>query len=473
MFAKRIVTSSIFFFGALVATTAPLSLRTVTAQDNAPATPTNSTTQKQETSRLPQGLIVDVPIPLTGDEDERLIAQLRAISSQPKESNLRPVVILNFKSIKNPTAQENQNPESTTDLKSIGRGTRFERALSLARFLASAEAANIKTVAYSQDSIEGHALLPFLACEQFVLGSNASLGSIQPGESLTDETIITSYKQIVRRRRSVPEAFLDVMINPATGVYRMDMVKGEFQFVGEDLRQVLLRNGEAWNETEILKPTKLLRISASQLKELKLIPGTAESMADLVGVLQLAGLPQDAATPLGDLKGVLVNVEGRISLRRVATLIRGIEKEIEAGTNLLVVRINSEGGSPASSLQLAGFLATLDPTKVMVVGWIDGSARGDAAWILAGCRQRWLSSTAFWGGGGEATIGETEISNATLPLEELSKRSKIDLPTLIALAAPKISIALYRHKLDGRQERFTSRSMGTSVAARLVKWHWQ
>jgi len=406
--------------------------------------------------RLPVGFVVTVRLPLSGEADERVIAQLRSVMEQPKDSALRPVVILHFKSLpKSDLGSPVAEPKDDNQVKSIGDGSNFERALSLARFLASPDAAGIKSVAFTTDPLEGHALLPALACEQLVLGANASLGNVIPGQTVDDETVIAAYQQIVKRRRSLPEAVVNSILNPKAGVFRLEMVNGDIQYVNSNLREQLREKGELWNETEIAKPGNTFRLTTTRLLELKLMQVSADSFEDLTKVLQLAGLPQDAATPLGKLQGVIVNVEGRMHLRRIATLIHGMQKAIESGTNLIVLRINSEGGSIASSLQLATFLANLDPTKVMTVAYIDGSARGDAAWVAAACRQRWMEPSSYWGGAGEATIGMKELEEARKPLSELSNRSKIDLSTLYGLASPDASLAIYQHKLEGRKERFT------------------
>lgn len=412
---------------------------------------------QQNEVELPVGFIVSVPLPLTGDADERIIAQLRAVIDQPKESPVRPVVILHFKAApKSDVGNVAADPKAINQVTPIGNGSNFERCLSLARFLASPDAAGIKAVAFATDPVEGHALLPLLACEQFVLGTNSALGSVSPAKAMDDETISAAYQQVVKRRRSLPEAVVNGMLNPASGVFRLEMVNGDIQYVNTNLREQLREKGELWNESEIVKPGNTFRLTTPKLLELKLIQGSADSFEDLVKVLQLAGIPQDAATPLGKLKGVIVNVEGHLHLRRVATLIHGMQKAIDAGTNLIVFKINSEGGSVASSLQLATFIANLDPTKVLTVAYVDGNARGDAAWVVAACRQRWMNTSAHWGGAGEATIGLRELEEARKPLDELATRSKIDLSTLHALATPDAPIATYRHKLDGRKERFTS-----------------
>jgi membrane-bound serine protease (ClpP class) len=404
---------------------------------------------------LPTGFIVKVPLPLVGEDDQRVISQLRVILEQPRTATLRPVVILHFQQSAADRQRELQTGEEQERIVSIGSGTNFERALSLARFLASPEAAGIKTVAYAEQRIEGHALLPVLACEQFLLGSSSGFGSVEKGQATSDEMVISSYQQIAKRRRSLPDAVVQVLLSPSAGLYRVELLSGESKYVNAESSEQLRKDGQSWQTNEIVKPGNSLFLSPALLIENKWLADTTNSYDDITRTLQLASLPQDASAPLGRLNGIAIQLKGHISLRLVASLISSIEKEIESGTNVIVLQINSEGGSPAASLQMANYLATLDPLRVITVAWIDGNARGDAAWIVAACRKRWMTPEAKWGGSGEATIGKREIDEAEAPLRQLSEASNVNFSTLSALASSSIDIYNYRHTLDGRIDRFT------------------
>jgi membrane-bound ClpP family serine protease len=444
------VVSSIAF--AIIAASLPAISRLAAAplpllnqQNDAPA----------EKKELPTGFIVKVPLPLVGEDDQRVISQLRVILEQPRTSTLRPVVILHFQQSSADRQRDSQAGEQQERVVSIGSGTNFERALSLARFLASPEAAGIKTVAYAEQRIEGHALLPVLACEQFLLGSSSGFGSVEKGQATSDEMVISSYQQIAKRRRSLPDAVVQVLLSPSAGLYRVELLSGESKYVNAESSEQLRKDGQSWQTNEIVKPGNSLFLSPTLLIDNKWLSDTTNSYDDLTRTLQLASLPQDASAPLGKLNGIAIQLKGHISLRLVASLINSIEKEIESGTNVIVLQINSEGGSPAASLQMANYLATLDPLRVITVAWVDGNARGDAAWIVAACRKRWMAPQAKWGGSGEATIGKREIDEAEAPLRQLSEASKINLSTLSALASSSIDIYNYRHSLDGRIDRFT------------------
>jgi hypothetical protein len=108
-----------------------------------------SAVNKAPDVQLPVGYIVNVPLPLTGDADERIISQIRSIVDQPKDSPIRPVVVLHFKAApKTEIGNVASEPKAANQVAPIGNGSSFERALSLARFLASPDAAGIKAVAF-------------------------------------------------------------------------------------------------------------------------------------------------------------------------------------------------------------------------------------------------------------------------------------------------------------------------------------
>ena len=73
--------------------------------------------------------------------------------------------------------------------------------------------------------------------------------------------------------------------------------------------------------------------------------------------------------------------------------------------NFICVWIDSPGGSPADSLNLANYLAGLDSNKRRTVAYIPNEARGDAAFVAFACDQIVMLPTAILGGPGAAAGG--------------------------------------------------------------------
>ena len=94
--------------------------------------------------------LVRIPLPISGTVDtavKRSVDQL--LEELPKNAEPRPVLVFEF------YVKEGQSSE----------GSEFERALSLARYLASEKLSRVRTVAYLPSTIKGHAVLAALACE--------------------------------------------------------------------------------------------------------------------------------------------------------------------------------------------------------------------------------------------------------------------------------------------------------------------
>jgi len=103
----------------------------------------------------------------------------------------RPVLVFEFSSSKNQS----------------GQGSDFERALKLARYLSSREASAAKTVAYIPHSLKGHAVLVAMACEEIIMAPEALIGDAgmdEPAEEGIDPTILSGYREIANRRRTIP-----------------------------------------------------------------------------------------------------------------------------------------------------------------------------------------------------------------------------------------------------------------------------
>ncbi len=159
----------------------------------------------QEGASERQAYLVEVPLPLIGDRDESVRRQISQIASVGARLKERPVVILSFKATATtelPKA-ENANPG---DAGLESRGSEFERCLALARSLTSDSAARVRLVAYLPSSVEGHAVLPVLACEEILASPSAELGRASLDDAKVEEGVKGFYRDVVSRRRTLPMA---------------------------------------------------------------------------------------------------------------------------------------------------------------------------------------------------------------------------------------------------------------------------
>ena len=115
--------------------------------------------------------LVIVSLPITGNVERRLIAQLRSVverfRGEQESPNIERVIVLEFDSTRSDG----------------GTGSEFEDCLKLARFLTSPSLNGIKTVAYLPQPLKGHALLVVMACEQVVMSPEGSITGIADSQA--------------------------------------------------------------------------------------------------------------------------------------------------------------------------------------------------------------------------------------------------------------------------------------------------
>ena len=163
------------------------------AADNKPAPP--QAEQPGDAAKGPAathpGRLIRVPLPLVGTADTQVIRKVKHALEKLPAGEDRPVLVFEFSSSKNQS----------------GQGSDFERALKLARYLSSRESSAAKTVAYIPQALKGHAVLVAMACEEIIMAPEAQIGDAgidEPAEEGIDPTILSGYREIANRRRTIP-----------------------------------------------------------------------------------------------------------------------------------------------------------------------------------------------------------------------------------------------------------------------------
>jgi hypothetical protein len=141
-----------------------------------------STFAKDEPKAAPQiGRFVHVGLPITGQTGARLLREVRLEVDKAKRQNARLVLVVQFDV---PKGQKN-----------FGRGSDFGAAYSLANFLSSDELGGVRTVAYLPDSVEGHAVLAAVACQEIIMAPDATIGAA----GIDEQTITAPHAERIRR----------------------------------------------------------------------------------------------------------------------------------------------------------------------------------------------------------------------------------------------------------------------------------
>ena len=365
--------------------------------------------------------LVRVPLPIGADGDVRVKGIVNRLLEDVPEGGPRPVLILEF-----------WIPPGES-----GRGSEFERSLSLAKYLTSDRVSRARTVAFLPQSaqlegaqgesipgpkVQGHAVLVALACEDIVMHEAAEIGDAGIDETTIDPLVRQSYSLLAGRRRTIPPPVAIGMLDPSVAVVKADTDNGvRYVFDGE---LEALKAESVVTAVETIIPTgETGRFTGSQMRvAYNFASHLAASRSELAQELGLSEVPTEAASILGEgWTPVQVELKGPLNRQLVASTQRCVKDLLAQGSvNFLCVWIDSRGGPPADGLQLAQYLASLDSSRVRTVAYVSGEARGVAALVALACDHVVMGRAAVLGGPSEPPLSEEECTDLLAPIAQLA-----------------------------------------------------
>ncbi len=348
------------------------------------------------------GRLLRVPLPITGNVDRRVIAEIQhlvgQLQSEPSAAGRRSVLVLEF----DPGASQ------------FGLGSVFEDSLKLARFLISPALDGVKTVAYLPRSIGGHALLAAMACDQIVMAPDAVIGNAGAGHDLDhpiDKTILSGYQQISKSRHTVPIELAVAMLDDKRRLLRVKTDEGtQLVFASQLAKLQQTRTIDQDDTTVIFPGGQPAFLAGDQARKLGVAAHLASDREELARYLGISRQSiQIDPLRAGTLKPRMILVDRYINPRFVETRLAMMNDAIENdGVNLLCLWIDCKGGDLGAIAQLTAYLAERDATEVFTVAYIPGAATGTAALIALACDDIIMQPNAVIGGGEKSLSPEEQ-----------------------------------------------------------------
>ena len=387
-----------------------------------------------------QVALIPVPLPLTGNADERVMASaakaLKSFSSDDK----RGIIIFEFQA---------------ADGESIG-STGFERALSLARFLAGDQFRRVRTIAYVPISLNGHAVLPVLACEEIVIAPDARFGAAGIDQETIDATMLAAYREMAERRRTVPVPVVLGMLDSSVTVIELQLVGGGKRYVlGEDLESVR-EDVEVWKEDTLAGAGDPLILAGRKMRVESFASHLAGNRKELAEALHIPpGVVRENEVRQQAWRAIRIDVHDRITAStadELTRVIRDVERNDKA--NLICLDIDSPGGPAAPAVRIVHLLAGLDSKSLRTVAFVRDEARSVAALIALAADETYAREDAILGGPGDAVITENELEAMREPIQELARMNNRDWSLLLGVVDPDLAVARYRQEGTGAERYF-------------------
>jgi membrane-bound serine protease (ClpP class) len=401
------------------------------------------------------GHLIRISVPIDGD----VYAQVRAAVSRladksPPGAGPRPILIFEFW------------PGQADG----GRGSTFGNSLELAKFIAR-DLSRFKTVAYIPRTIKGHAVLVAMACDEIVMAPDAEIGEAGIDEKTIDPTTRSGYLEIAAAHKSVAPVLALGMLDKNVKVIKVVTDQATEFVLASELDE--LKKHHAIQKQEELSPSPGL-FSGREARD-KLGTFVSRLVRDRQDVARAFDLPPEAVRDDpslfgGTWKPVQVPLKGIITTALVSETKKKINDQVAEGVNFICLTIDSAGGSPDDSMDLANFLASdLDPSKVRTVAYIEKKARGDAALVAIACDQIVMARDAVIGGSGDYQMepGKLELIDRMLRdnRSAVPKRKGIHWSLPVAMIDPSLKVYRYTNTNTGQKECFSVEELGADAGA--------
>jgi membrane-bound ClpP family serine protease len=344
------------------------------------------------------GWTIKLRLPIDGETYRRAQRFVLEAQNRASKTGRQPVLIFEFKVMPNQSE--------------FGRGTEFGAAYQLADLLSGPKLGEAVTVAYIPQSIQGHAVLVALACDEIIMAPDAQIGSAGIDEAAITDTIRFAYEEIADRHKDVPGEVAMALVDKNLEVLKVETEQST-EYVSRAGLEELKKRRSIQGEPEVLigagQPAEF---SGREARQDGFVAYLAEDSLALARALDLEPKAIQADPSLGDeWRAIRVDLVGPVNAKAADDVQLLIEDAIRRGkVNFVCLWIDSVGGSLADSARLASFLAMdLDSSAVRTVAYIPDRALADAALVALACDQVVMSPRALLGGEGASLFSASDV----------------------------------------------------------------
>ena len=363
------------------------------------------------------------------------------------ESGQRPVLILEF-----------HVPPGQGE---FGRGSEFGASYQLAEYLSGGKLAAATTVAFIPTTIQGHAVLVAMACDEIIMAPDAEIGEAGADEDTITNTIRFTYEDIASRKRRVPSGAAVALVDPALELLRVETEYSTEYVTREQLAELKEKKHAIDGSEEILiRAGEPGRFTGREARRHGFTSYLGENLRDVARAMNLRpeSVREDPAMG-ANWVAARVDLVGPITGEAINRVQRMIEDAIrERGVNFICLWLDTEGGAPAESARLAVFLATsLDAADVRTVAYVPERAGADAALIALACDELVMGPRAVLGGNWEPPLADEQVQQLSQTIRESiapGKSRSWSLPT--AMVDPELDVYAYQRLEDAKYIEYFS-----------------
>ncbi len=259
--------------------------------------------------------------------------------------------------------------------------TDYGIVIQLTDYIATSLEGARKTVAYVPEPLSGYGALVALACDEIVLGSEASLGPITP-VGTNPVRVLDGVVTELARNKGRPPDLIRGMLDPSLQLYRVETPEGNDYVLEQNIDEFeqtrrILNREPAWGRGARGK------LSASRARDDGLVQSLAENRQAIAVAYGVTEISDDPTLGAEEIVPIWIRVTGAVTRAEEAYLKRQISLAEEQGKNLLFLELNSPGGDLRIVDDIATSLSELD--RIKTVAYINDQATGVAVLLAFGC----------------------------------------------------------------------------------------
>ncbi|QDV68197.1 hypothetical protein Poly24_19060 [Rosistilla carotiformis] len=388
------------------------------------------------------GVVVNVGLPIDDAAQRQVESAINTLRLAATPQTGRQTIVLQFGNPGDPAS---------------GADTAFERGLQLARFLTSESATDVKTVAYVAGDVQGHAVLPVLACDQIVVAPGARLGAAGIDQAAVDPVVQLAYESIAERRRTIPIGAVRAMLNADLELARISQVDGGDLFLSGAELTALRDQGKVWKEEQLAPQGELANFVGSQMRTYRWATHEVRDLDELATALGLSQLIEPQSLSTEKSHAVLAEINGPINRRRMRRVHNNLADAIARhDLNYVLLHLNSPGGDLNESLQLGATIASFPRQGIRTAAFVDTQAIGDAALVVLAAQQVYMSPDAFLGGPGAASIDAAALDDLGEAIDQIARSTGRSPALLRGLLDRDLNVFEYRDARSGRVAYFST-----------------
>ena len=301
----------------------------------------------------------------------------------------------------------------------------FGTSLELATYI-STELGATQTIAFVSKPLKGYAVLPALACDELVMGLESSIGPITPD----GEAVKVDYRELVkilaRRKGKEPDFFVGLLDRDADLKLVTTPDRLTHYVLPENLTDFLKANSL---DEKAVQPaweggTRSV-LTAKRARDEAIAKLRTDERSEIANVYHIDSKAlSDDPTLLQEAKPVWIVIDGRLDSIKEAYLRRRIDQARREGVNLILFKINSQGGLLGAADNIAGAIANLKDIKT--VAFIDDRANGVSALLALACDDIVFRKGSTLGGIKQIITGGNGQAQDLSPgdIESLTKRAE-------------------------------------------------